>query len=472
MKTIQKVILVNPSVQYAKEVNEATAYPPIGLAYIASFLESKGISCKIIDANLLRLNNKDILKRLIQLNPDLVGITTNIVTVKESMQLSRQIKANLQAKVAIGGPYASSLPEKALKDSQADCIVLGEGERTFCNLIKHDFDLKNTNGVAYFENNNTIKINPREDPIKNLDELTFPAYHLLPPLKLYKSRSRKSPVAPILTSRGCPYQCIYCNKNIFGSLLRKRSPENIIAEIEMLVKKYGVKQIDVLDDNFTFDNQWAETVLDLIIRRKFNLTISFPNGVRADSLTKELVHKMKLAGTYRCAVGVESGDKEILKNIKKNLDLDKVKQAIKWFRQEGISVSAFFMLGLPGDTPASMKKTIDFAIEANPQIANFAITVPLPGTELYDMLKSKGLITKPVEEGLSTGYYTIGEGYYEFEGLTREQVLKYQRMAYRNFYFRASKILEILTSIKTIDEFKWLVSTAWPLVKGIFWFKK
>jgi radical SAM superfamily enzyme YgiQ (UPF0313 family) len=308
--------------------------------------------------------------------------------------------------------------------------------------------------------------NEKEKLIKNLDNLPFPAYHLLPKLKFYESRSRKTPVAPILTSRGCPYQCVYCNKSVFGSRFRKRSAENIITEIELLIKKFGVKQIDILDDNFTLDIAHAEQILDMIIGRKLGIYITFPNGLRADRLTRRIVRKMKQAGVYKVGIGIETGDTKIMKNIKKGLDLGKVVQAIRWLRKERITVFGFFMLGLPGETPKTMQKTIDFAIMANPHIANFAITVPMPNTELYEMIKNSGRFVK--EEKIEKGYYTIDGGYYELDNLRSKDVLQYQRKAYLNFYFRPKKIIDFIFQIKSYRELKWTIKTAIPLISGIF----
>ncbi|MBW2974144.1 radical SAM protein, partial [Candidatus Woesearchaeota archaeon] len=256
--------------------------------------------------------------------------------------------------------------------------------------------------------------------------------------------------------------------NIFGSRFRKRSPENIIEEIDILVKKYKVRQIDILDDNFTLDIGWAEQVLDLIIGRKYNLYITFPNGLRADRLNRDLVHKMKLAGVYKGGIGIETGDKKVMRLIKKNLDLDKVVQAIKWLRKEKITVFGFFMLGLPGETRSTMKKTIDFAVRSNPHIANFAVTIPMPGTELYEIIKKKGRFIKDNSSNLSRGYYTIDSGYYELGGLKSRDIKRCQRKAYISFYFRPSKVFEFFSLIRSWRELRWTITTALPLVQSIF----
>lgn len=466
---IGKVVLIRPFPSFAKEINEATNYPPVGLAYLASFLESKGITCKIIDASLSRLKKEKILEQVKKFNPCIIGITSNIAYAKDSNLLSKFLKKNLDKFIVIGGPFASLMAKETLKESKADCVVRGEGELVLWNIIKNELKIEDIKGVSFLRNGKLVN-NEREQLIDDLDKIPFPAYHLLPHLSNYKSRSRGSPVAPILTSRGCPYQCIYCSKDIFGSKFRKRSPENIIKEIESLIKKYNIKQIDILDDNFTLDIEWANKVLDMLIKRNIKLHITLPNGVRADKLTRKIIHKMKQVGVYKVGIGIETGDERIMKIIKKNLDLNKVIQGIKWFRAENIIVFGFFMLGLPGETPKTMQKTIDFAIKANPHIANFAITIPMPGTELFDIIKNKGKFVK--DASITSGYYTINHGYYELDNLKSKDVLKYQRKAYIEFYFRPSKIIEFILLIRSMKELKWTVKTAMPLLKSIFNFKK
>lgn len=458
-----KVMLVNPFPYYAEGINEATVYPPIGLAYVASFLEERGIECKIVDANILKLTNRCVLEEIKKFAPEIIGIHTNIVLARAGIELSKKIKEDLDKVVVIGGPYATALVEKTLEESKADCIIRGEGERTMLDIIKNFSDFKKVEGISYI-NEGEIVHNPDRDLIKDLDSLPFPAYHLLPDLENYRSRARKTPVAAILTSRGCPYGCIYCNKNIFGRTFRARTPENIIEEIRLLVDKYGVRQIDILDDNFTFDIERAERTLDLIIDNGFDLAINCQNGVRADRLTEHLVHKMKKAGVFKVGIGIESGDENIIKVINKSLDLEKVKTAIEWFKREGIMVYGFFMIGLPGETKETMQKTIDFAKEVDPHIANFSIAIPFPGTKFYDMIEKEGRFTGKIDG--TSGFYGE-EFYYELGEVNKKLALQYHRKAYREFYFRPSKVIDLLKNINSWSEFKWTVAATLPLLRNI-----
>lgn len=453
---------------YARGTNEATLYPPIGLASIAAYLEKHGAICIIIDANVTEQNPKEILEQLRAFQPHIVGIQMNVVTAQAGVELAKLINEDnsFKAKTVLGGPFATSKYEKLLSDTGAFAIVRGEGERTFLELCQGK-DLTTIEGMAFKDSNGNIIITKDRELFPDINEFPYPAYHLLPDLQKYRARSRKTPFAPIFTSRGCPFRCTFCNANIFGKEFRARNPENVIGEIDMLVKKYGVKQIDIIDDNFSEDIPRAEKIIELIIDRNYNIAINFQNGLRADRLTKELVHKMKLAGVYKVGIGIESANTTIRKKVKKGLDIRCVENVLQWFREEGIISIGFFMLGFPDDTEETLQETIDFAIRVNPSIANFSLVIPLPGTELYDQVKANGWFTQSIEDGSQTGYYA-DNFYYNTPNLTKETILAYQKKAYRQFNFRFSKMIELASDIRSMNELQWTMKVAWPLLKIIF----
>lgn len=458
-----RVVLVNPYPYYASGTNEATVYPPIGLACMASYMEKHGGQVMIIDANIFRMDNGAVTERIAKFSPDIIGIQLNIVTAKAGMELCRLLKKKFDVPVLFGGPFASSNYQKLL-DTGADAVVIGEGELTFHEICAGK-DWSRIDGMYFMRRGKPVLTKPRK-LIENLDELPFPAYHLLPDMRLYKSRSRKSPMAPIFTSRGCPFMCIYCNSNIFGKRFRARSPENVIKEIDMLVSKFGVRQLDILDDNFTLDIVRAEKILDLLISRNYGLAINMQNGLRADKLTPRLIMKMKKAGVYKVGIGIETGNIEILKSIKKGLNLEHATKALKWFRQAGIVTIGFFMLGFPEDTPRTMKDTIHFALDSDPDIANFSIVIPLPGTELFDYVKERKWLVSNLNEGVSGGFYSANF-YYETPMLNRDTIRLFQRVAYKKFNFRPSKIINILWGIGSLSELKWTIRAALPLLKNM-----
>jgi radical SAM superfamily enzyme YgiQ (UPF0313 family) len=448
-----KVLLINPYNNLAGTNDLAALHPPLGLAYLASVLRSNNIRVKIIDASVLALSNKQVMKIVFAEKPELVGISINIATARSGIELSKYIKKTTSMNVCLGGPFASSNIEYILRSAGADITVVGEGENTLLEVCREK-RLSKIKGIAWKSVDNDIIVNEAADLIQNLDDLPIPAYDLLPPLKLYRSRTRKKPMTSILTSRGCPYNCTHCNHNIFGSRFRAFSPERVIEEMEYLISKFGIGQFDIVDDTFTQDLSRAEKILDLIIKKKLNIVINLNNGIRADTITYPIVKKMKRAGVFRVSIGCESGNNKILREIKKNLDLEKVKQAVNWFRKERIISNCFFMLGFPCDTKRTIWDTINFAIEANPSNATFSVLIPFPGTEVYSFLKNNDLLDKDIINGVDSGYY--GERmYHKCLNLTSNEIANLHSVAYKRFYLRFNKIVELLLNIRSFNELKY-----------------
>lgn len=461
---IQKILFINPYPVYASGINEATIYPPLGMAYIAATLEKDNLECKIIDAAVLKLNQAELIAEIRKFKPDAIGISTNIVTAKAGVELGKVLRQKFSRMLLIyGGPYATAESDLILRNTGADIVVFGEGEATMEEITKNLRNLKDIKGIVYRHGAKIIR-NPPRELIADLDSIPFPAYHLLPNFRLYHSRSRKTPIGFLVTSRGCPFGCIFCNKNIFGRRFRMRSAANVLTEIELLVGRYKVKQIDVLDDNFTLHIPRAEKICDEIIKRKIQVLLNFQNGVRADRLTPRLIHKMRQAGTYKAGIGIESGDPRIQKIIKKSLSLPKVARAVRMLRKEGIVVVGFFMIGLPGDNPQSLTQTINFAKKVNPHIANFSVVVPLPQTELYEIIKNKGKFITDTRFGSESGFYS---DHFNFElgAVNKKLIRTYVAKAYREFYLRPGKIIDMMLSIKSPDELRWIIDAAKPLVR-------
>ncbi len=465
-----KAVLINPNCNFATGTNTATIEPPIGIAYLASFLDKNGYQVKLIDSNILKLSDRQTVSQ-IDSDTDLIGISSNIVSAAFVPKLVKKIRKRFsKIPLIAGGPYPSALPEICLKEFGFDGVCIGEGEETLLeimnNLKKGTHLFKGVNGVAYLDKKKMIINEPRE-LVKDLDSLPFPKLELLPDLRLYKSRARGTPVGIILSSRGCPYGCIYCNKNIFRRIYRSRSVDNIIREIEQQIKLFDIKQIDFLDDNLTFNMLKAEQLFDTVIKKKFNLFINMQNGVRADRINEKLVKKMKKAGVFKVSLGVESGDEQVQRKIDKNLDLSKAIEATRLFKKYHIEVYGNFMFGLPTDTAESMQKTIDFAKKMNPNIANFMITIPLPGTDLYQQVKDRGVFFVNNERGMTRGFYG-GRVYYSLPGIETDKVIYYYRKAYLSFYLRPFKIIEIILGCENLNEIKWLIQAGLATLQPLF----
>lgn len=457
------IVLVNPYPDKATGINEATITPPLGLAYLASVLMNHDFSVRIIDANVLKKKNQVVIEEIKLIQPRFVGISMNIVTSESGYRLSQDIKAaGINSAVILGGVTPTTTPEFSLEKSKADFAVIGEGENTLLELMRMDrrgdFSYETLPGIA-FRREGQVCITARRERMKDLDSLPFPAYELLPELKRYKSRARGFPVASIFTSRGCPYLCIFCNKSVFGTQITFHSARRVLDEIGFLIKNYGARQIDVLDDNFTFDKKRAMEILEGIIRRGYRIFINLQSGVRADTIDEELIKMMRRCGVYKIGFGVEAADSVIQKKIKKNLNLDKVLYAARLAKKHGIIVYGFFILGLPGENRQTMQKTLDFALKMDPVIANFSIALPFPGTEMYEIIKKEGRFLKQVDVECYGGFYE-GRAFFEAGPTKREDVEEMYKRAYSIFYLRPRKILDLLSSVRSVRELIWTIEAA------------
>jgi len=417
----------------------------LGLLYIASSLRKEGSHhIKIIDAKHEGLSDKEVCQRIKDLSPEVVGISglsTEATEVHKLASLAKQI--DTKCKVVIGGPYASSSPEFIIKDPNVDFVVIGEGERTVCELInalENDGDASRIDGIA-FKNGDKSVIKPPKALIEDLDSIAFPAWDLIDMERYFNDLHRHSQcpiptsnkIVPIFTSRGCPFGCIYCH-DIFGKKTRLRSVQNVIEEIELLVKKYDVGEIEIVDDHFSFDLTRAKQICDEIIRRGIRIHLCFPNGLRADRMDEELIDKLKKAGTHLINYGIESASDNVQKRIRKNSNLAKSKQIINYTFRQGIITGGFFMIGFPGETKEEMLQTIRFAIEKPFYLMSLTFVTPFPNTELFEELERKNIELEKIK------LHNLDMLSINLSSVSDLELKKMWAKAYREFYFRPSQM--------------------------------
>ncbi len=464
------VVLINPSpTADARGINETSVWPPVGLGIMAAVLEGKGYQPTLIDANVERLMVVEVLARIPQ-GVVLVGISLNSFTYNFVQQLCAGLR-ELHPAVAIvlGGPLPSADPELVLRNFPCTMVVRGEGEFAIVKILQNVLaGARASDGVpggAWLDlDTGELRMAPVER-IQDLDSLPFPAYHLLPPLSRYKSRSRKRPIAPMITSRGCAYGCSFCSKDIFQRKVTFRSAENVLEEIDLLVKRYGVRQLDILDDNFAMNKDRMAAILDGLIARNYGLAINLNVGIRSEGLTREVFQKMKQAGVFKVAFGIESADPRVLELCQKKLRLDVLERAIALAKEMGMVVYGFFIIGLPGEDEEAFHRTLSFAKRVRLDIANFCIAVPFVGTELYRQVEAKGRFLLDTTRDLNVGFYS-GQVFFEYPGMTKEDVLRRYKIAYRTFYTPWQQIRQVL-GMRSFAEFSWFVQTAWVVLKNI-----
>jgi anaerobic magnesium-protoporphyrin IX monomethyl ester cyclase len=354
--------------------------------------------------------------------------------------------------VVMGGPHPSAMPEQVLKDGNVDYAVVGEGEYAFRDLMRvlstDKSKVSEVMGVAWKDATGTIHVNPRYPLIKNLDEIPFPAWDLMDPRTYpqipHGTFTRRFPAAPITTTRGCPFDCTFCaSKVVWTRKLRRRSPANVVAELEMLANTYGVKEVHFEDDNFTCVTKHAKEICQLMIDRKLDIAWNLPNGLRIDTLDEDLLRIMKKAGCFMFGLGLESADQGVLDGAKKELDIKKVPELVRLINKVGIETQAFFIMGLPGETRATVERTVAFALKNNFSTAKFHNLIPLPGTEVYDRLPNEEKDKVRWEDA-----HAFGSAKMKTAALSSEELTELAQKAYRRFYFRPKVLLRTLAQVR------------------------
>jgi len=370
---------------------------PIGLAYVAAALEKSGFQVDMLDNYLLEKPIDEVKRVLKRLNPEIVGITCSSATYSRSIETAKAVKETLPScKVVVGGWHPSYEPESMLQHSEIDYVVMGEGERAMVELATHiskgekDSPIADIAGVAYRREGKMVK--NAQSFISNLDELPFPAWHLLP-LHLYERRIEFLGVKPVdnmSIARGCPFNCAFCEiKQLWGTTCRTFSPPRVLSEIKHLMANYDTKGIYFINDNFTIRKKETAELCTLI--KKDKLDIEWVCDTRADLISRDLLKEMKASGCKTIWFGGESGSPRILKKLNKNVTLEQTERALKMCREEGIQTACSFLLGIPGETAADMKATFKFARKIDPDWCRFNVFVAVPGSALYDEVIQKGL---------------------------------------------------------------------------------
>ncbi len=447
-----KVLLINPPWVIGENKNlwkhVASSWPSLGLGYIAAVLERDGHEVKYIDCSAEELTVGDMDRVLENYKDmDFVGITATTPLINNGLAIAVLVKKkNSNIKVIFGGVHPSIFSDEVLADENVDFVALDEGEEIMSELVlgKPPAEIL---GLCHKEGGKIFK-NPMRPLIGDLDTIPPPAYHLMPIEKYYPAIGsvKRLPAMILFATRGCPGRCTFCYRTFHG-IVRKRSARNIIDEIKILQKNYGVREVSFYDDTFTLFKDVVREFCEIIKNEKIDLTWSC--FTRVDHINEELLKMMKDAGCHLILFGVESADEEVLKNINKRISLDKVKEAVATARRVGIETRASFMFGNQGETEETIKKTIDFSLELDPDEAQFNIATPYPGTEMFTWAKMNGYI-----KSFNWNDYSMSNVVFEMPGVSKEMLEKYYKEAHHKFYFRPKIIWRRLMRVRSWEQFK------------------
>ncbi len=459
-----KITLVNPP------QNTRYPQPPLGLALIAAILEKQGHQVTILEANAAGLS-PEAAAVLVAEDTDVVGLTAMTPTIGSALKIARFVKQrNPGRKIVLGGPHVTLLPEDTLASADyVDVILRGEADQTVTQLM-HAFEQglspANVPGVTCRQDGKVFS-NALSVPTVEMDALPYPAYHLLPLTKYtpHPPHGMYKPFAAMVTSRGCPYRCVYCSKPVFGSQFRAQSAGRVVAEMAYLVKTFGVKEIAFYDDSFTLDKKRIHEIADKILER--GLKVAWTCETRVNLVDKELLKHMKQAGCYTVAYGIETAAPEIMKVIQKDITLEQVEKAVLAHHEVGLQVVGYFMLGSPGETPETIMQTVNFAKKLKVDFAQFSITTPFPATELYDIYMRGRTEPPKWEDFIYAGTDNPATPVFESDKLTREDLKLLMSKAYRSFYLRPAYIWQRLLRCTSWAEIKTNINGLKMLLRSI-----
>jgi anaerobic magnesium-protoporphyrin IX monomethyl ester cyclase len=443
-----RIVLINPPGWQKGSIN-------LGLSYLGAKLLADKHEVRIFDVNASEMTSEAIAEKVKKLAPQVIGFSIKTATVRPAIMISAAIKKIYQEAVHVaGGPHITLMYEEFLKESpDFEYAFLGEADNSFpefINQLKNSSELSQIPGLVYKKDGKLVVTERKL--VEELDELPFPDHDIIDTFVSEDFRY------PLITSRGCPYLCIYCCVGIVSSRKwRARSVENIISELQYAKEHYGIKTFEILDDNFTLKLDRAKELCRALIKKKLKLAWYCHNGIRADKLDLELTKLMKKAGCTSVALGIESGDEKVFNSIKKGEKLSDIVAGVKLIQKAGMRVVGYFIIGLPGDTALTTNNTIKFIKGLNLDNYMFGVLTPYPGTEAYDLVKKDGkilldikdtyhfseVIKSPIEYPYFTSreieeayYHATYYGLYSVKEIFNKKTKRYpEKVLYINFSF-------------------------------------
>ncbi|MFH0852540.1 MAG: radical SAM protein [bacterium] len=461
-----RVLLINPP-RFNEIIADNPAFieeergfnPPLGLLYLAGYLKKNGgHQVFALDAQVDRISSSgEFKKRIAEFKPEAVGVvamTFTLVDVLKTIKIVKEIEKERGHKIftVLGGPHVHLYPKETVAIKEVDFVIKGEGEIPFFKLLEAlegRGSLSQIKSLTYKENGQIFD-NPVGDLIENLDDLPFPERTLLPVERYNSILGGGHIVTTMFTSRGCPFQCAFCDRPHLGKRFRARSAKSVADEMEECLG-LGIQEILIYDDTFTVDKQRVIDICDEIIRRR--LKFVWDIRARVDTIDEIILKKLKQAGCQRIHFGVESGTEKILKVLNKGIHLEQIEKAFNSAKRAGIETLGYFMIGAPGETREDIFETIKFAKKINPDYAHITILTPYPGTLIYKQALEQGVIKNDYWLEFARNPENPPETRYWEKELSKEELFKLLNKFYKDFYGRPSFIIKQIFKIRSFDDF-------------------
>ncbi len=445
---IEKILLINPPYSYEKQLgflsHNSPKVPPMGLLSLGSFMSQKGFSVKIIDAQTLNLDEGDILRNIESYRPQLIGYTSVTLNISDASRLAKKVRDIHKGIINVaGGVHISALPEQTLrKYPYFDYAVIGEGEITFYELVNAlnlARGIEKVKGLGFINKEGKYIFTGTREFISNLDDLPAEDWELIDGLnKIYHPALpliKKLPSATLITGRGCIGRCIFCSTNFLeGKKLRIFSADRVVQNIDKLYNKYGIRDISFYDVNFMVNRQRFFDITQSI--RKNYPKLTWSGYARIDCVDRDMLKQAKETGCYHISYGIESGNDEMLKFIKKGITKARARDVINMTRKAGITTRGLFMFGHPTETLDTLQDTLDFILELDLDDFHSTLFTPLPGTDIYSSASQYGDFDEDWDR------MNIFNCLFIPKGLDQETLEKYQKKAYTSFYLRPGTIIK------------------------------
>ncbi|MDP3729001.1 MAG: radical SAM protein [bacterium] len=428
-------------------------FPNLSLAYVAGSLLHAGHSVRFIDANALNLSKEEVLARVKRYAPDLIAMTVTTYMIHQNLSWIRYLKQNLDIPVIVGGQHLSLYPYETFTHKEIDYGIVGEAEETivdFLDALEKGEDLSKVDSIIFRDKDGKVIKTGNGRMVKDLDNVPYPARELLPNDRYFEFITQRKNFSLFMTSRGCPYLCIYCEQG--KTRFRGRTAKNVADEIEEIYHDHKIRELDIFDPMFTTQKQRVMDICKELEGRK--LDVEFAIRSRVDTVNKEMLEALKRAGCSRIYYGIETGSQKIMDTLKKGVKTEQVKKAIVETDAAGIKALGYFMIGHPGENASTVKETINLALRLPLHYAQFSKVTPLPGTELYDVLMLPELEGKDYWREYvldASNSRVIGRPQCD---MSEKEIQKWVKTAYMKFYFRPKYIAKAVGRLRSLEEFK------------------